>query len=104
MRKSSAQGGVQPSAEGPGLETSGSPYPKQETALDKTAKAAPAPPMQRRQHLSKAERRKLAEAEEAEFQRQQDRERLLRKVKQGGWVALTATLIVFLSLGLIRLM
>lgn len=71
---------------------------------DTVQEAAHGSPKQKARPLSKAQRRKLAEAEEINFQKQKERERMLKNVKQGGWIALTAALVVLLSVGLIRLM
>lgn len=69
----------------------------------KSTETAPQHPKQKQRPLSKQERRKLAEAEEAEYQRQQYLNRVRQNAKQGGWIALTVVLVVVLSVCLIRL-
>ena len=104
-KKSSTQSNMQLSAKDPHHETSSEPQCTQQSrAVSKSQEAAPTLPKSKLRQMSKAERRKLAEAEQLEFEKQEKRERIMKNVKQGAWIAITASLVLLLSVGLIRLM
>ena len=94
-----------PSSKDPQHEVKEEPQcPKEGRTVSNVQDVARALPKQRARQMSKAERRRLAEAEEREFLKQQKRERMMKNVKQGGWIAVTAALIIILSVALVWLL
>lgn len=61
-------------------------------------------PLPKVRNMSKAERRKLAEAEEALLKRQEQRDKVLKNARQTAWAAVTVILVVGLSVALIRVL